>query len=137
LHRQVRRFLSPDNSAGVDAGLEIRIRKGGSLTHKPPPGRKITHRINCRHCVACRERDDLFATGYEGWIAADNKRTGALLGHGRECCVDLAFGTSSQDNELEPKGTRSGLRISQLSLGTRKIWIQQCRDYGDAGKKFA
>jgi hypothetical protein len=25
--------------------------------------------------VARRERDDLFATGYEGWIAADNKRT--------------------------------------------------------------
>ena len=45
------------------------------------------------------------------FLDAHKKRAGALSGYGRERCLHLFFGTSSQDNQLKPKHTCSGLHI--------------------------
>src|SRR5207248_10665684 len=42
LHRQVSWLLPPDNPPRIDAGLAIRIRKVGSVAHKPARDSKIT-----------------------------------------------------------------------------------------------
>src|SRR5262249_57772615 len=74
LYRQVGRLLSPDNSAGVDAGLAIRIRKVASIAHKTACDGKLTHRIYCRNRMARRERDDVIAALQEEGIDAAKDR---------------------------------------------------------------
>src|SRR5262249_42879216 len=137
LNGQVGRLLSPQNSPGVDAGLTIRIRKVGSVAHEPAREREITHRIDCRNRMARRERNDLIAARQEERVDVDIERVAALLGHRRERGIGLAFASSSQNNVLQPKGACSRLHISQLALGIRKVWINECRDEGDTGNEFA
>src|SRR6516165_11133969 len=137
LHREVSGLLSPQNSTGVDAALAIRIRKVGSVAHKPARDSKVTQRIHCGNRMARRERDDLIALCRQERVNAYKERVNALLRYSREGCFYLSFGTSSQDNELKPKYTCSGLHIPQLFLSARKIWIHECRDGGSTGNEFA
>src|SRR5262245_6057263 len=137
LYRQVGRLLSPDNSAGVDTRLAIRVRKDASVAHKAACDGKLTHRIYCRNRMAPRERDDVIAALQEERIDADKESNAAFLRHSRERCLHLSFGTGRQGNELQPKHTGSRLHIFQLSLGPRKIRIHQYRDCGSTGSEFA
>src|SRR5262249_17180791 len=137
LHGQVSRLPSPDNSAGVDTSLAVRIRKVASVAHKATRDGKLTHRIDCRYRMAPRQRNDVIAALVEEWIGTDKERAAALSRHGRECCVDLPVGTGTQDNQLQSKHTRRRLHISQLCLGTWKIRIHERRDCGGAGNEFA
>ena len=48
-------------------------------------------------------------------IAADEERADAILHHGRERGVDVARGSGSQDNELQPDGACRILQLRRLS----------------------
>src|SRR5262245_6742890 len=73
--------------------------------------------------MARRERDDLIALCRQERVNAYKERVNALLRYSRENCFYLSFGTSSQNNELKPKYTCSGLHIPQLFLSARKIFM--------------
>jgi hypothetical protein len=59
------------------------------------------------------------------WVGADEKRTGPLLDKGRETLIEVVFSDCVQDNELEPKRARCGLRVPRLRLGNRTCWIDE------------
>src|SRR5262249_61806910 len=113
LYRQVGWLLSPDNSAGVDTGYAIRVRKSASVAHKAVCDRKLTHRIYCWNRMVRRERDDVIAALYEERIDAEKERNAAFLRDSREPSLHLSFGTGRQDHELQPKHTGSRLHISR------------------------
>jgi hypothetical protein len=61
------------------------------------------------------QRDDLFAPIRKERIAAGEGRADAILHHGRERGVDVARGSGSQENELQPDGACRILQLRRLS----------------------
>src|SRR5262249_40590056 len=136
LSREVSGLPSTEYSAGVDAGLTIRIRQVDSVAHKPARDSKLSQQIHCGNRMVRRERDDLIAVCYQERIDANKERAHAVSGHGRECCFYLSFGTSPQDNELEPKRTCSRFHISHLFLGARKVRVHKYGNHSGTGNEF-
>ena len=87
--------------------------------------------------MTCCERDDLIALRKEEGIGADKQRADALLHQSNESCLQLSFGTSSQNNESQPQHMCSRSHISQLFFRTRKIRIHERRECGATGNELA
>jgi len=48
------------------------------------------------------ERNDVIAACYQERIGSDKKRSAGELGYARKCAIDVGFGGSSQDRDLQP-----------------------------------
>src|SRR5262249_10854796 len=106
----------PDNPAGVNASLAIRIRKVASVAHEPARDGKLTHRIDRRNRMARRQCDDVIAPLHEERIDAEKERNAALSSHGHERCLHLSFATGPQGHELHPKHTGRRVSTDRLAL---------------------
>src|SRR5262249_61469310 len=84
--------------------------------------------IDGRNRMLRCQRDELFVPIRKERIAADEERTDAILPHGRERGVDVAGGSGSQDNELQPDGA---CRILQLRRLSGWFWIVWSYEEGD------
>ena len=49
------------------------------------------------------ERNDVIAACDEERIGSDKKCSAGELGHARKCAIDVGFGGSSQDHDLQPE----------------------------------
>jgi hypothetical protein len=77
--RQVGRLGTLENSANIESCLAQRLRTTGTVAHPTACRDVLSERINRRHGVARRERDDLIAPAAKEWIDFDEKRADLLL----------------------------------------------------------
>ena len=72
--RQFFWLRAPEDAAGIDASLPIRIPDVGSVAHEPTGGSKVTEGIDSQEPSARRESDDLFAMIQKERICSDKER---------------------------------------------------------------
>ena len=79
LDRQVGGLLALENSAGVDAGLTVRVGDAAAVAHQAAGRDKLATLIDRGHRVAERQCGELFAAASEECIGADHERAGSQL----------------------------------------------------------
>jgi hypothetical protein len=103
-HWQISGLFALENSAGIDGGLPIGVRKFGAAAHQAAGLHEVAPFIDRRNSVARGQHHKLLAPGIEQWRRADLKRTRPLSYDGRERCVEIAFCIGAHDNELHAQG---------------------------------
>jgi hypothetical protein len=83
--------------------------------------------------VTRRQPHELVALPEQKWVRGDNQSTGPLLDDGCEGRVDLTFGASILDINLQPERARSILQLASLGRSCRKGWIDKHRHGGGVG----
>src|SRR6516162_8027773 len=99
LNGQVRRVLAFEDAACVLTDQVVAPCQFGSITHQSARIHIFAPRIHYRHCMACRERDDLVASSSEERVGS-NKECAHLLGGQFENRVDLALGVRLEKTKL-------------------------------------
>src|SRR5262249_7199683 len=96
-----------------------------------------------------RQIGKLNSTDGEKRVSANEKRVGPVLRECRKGLVDLADTAGIEDLYLQPHGTRSGLQLVYLRLGTRGIglidkhghthcfWYQLAQEFQPLGQYLA
>src|SRR5262249_18630181 len=67
------------DAARIDADLPIRIPNVGSIAHQPAGFRKLTHVIDCRKGMSCRQYSKLEAPADKERIRANQQRIGFVV----------------------------------------------------------
>src|SRR6516165_2003669 len=132
--RQVGAFCAFENSAGVNAGLTIRIRNDSSVAHQAAGRSEFAPFIDRRQCMACGQHDELLTPDIEE--CSDQERRGPLLDKGRKRGIKIAFHIGAHDNELHPQAGSRLLHLAQLVFGTRIVWVDQHGDDRGPGNHF-
>src|SRR5713226_5349187 len=76
LDRQIDGLLALENSAGVDAGLAVRLHNAAPVAHQAAGGDEIARLKDRRGRVAEGQVDKLFTTANEERIGTDHEPTG-------------------------------------------------------------
>src|SRR5262245_45340474 len=116
-YRQLGRLRAFENPPSMNAGPAIGVREAVSIDQEAAGASHLTSGIGIdgRNRILRCQRDELFAPSRKERIAADEERTDAILHHGRERGVEVAGGSGSQDNELQPDGACRILQLRRLS----------------------
>ena len=110
--RQVGRLFTLEDAAGVDTGLVVRLIRTGSVAHKTASHGDVAPFIDRWDPMMRCQRHDLIAPTIKESIGADNERTSPVLDQGCKGAVDLAFGTGSQDLDLQIESAGCGLQLA-------------------------
>src|ERR1051325_10098744 len=76
LNRKIGGLLAVENSANVDAGQPVRIRKACSVAHQAAVNSELAGKVDCWQSVAERQRGELFAPADEEWVGDNKERAG-------------------------------------------------------------
>src|SRR5262245_53420971 len=117
IDRQLGRLRALENPPSMNAGPAVGVREAASVDDEGTGPSHLTSgfAIDGWNCMLRCQRDDLFAPIPKEWIAADEERADAILHHGHERDVDVAPGSGSQENELQPDGACRILQLRRLS----------------------
>ena len=102
--RQVHRFCTLENAAGVDADLAVGVPQVCSVAHESADFGKFAQREYRGDAVERRQEAELNAPAHKKAAAGNKKRVRPLVDETCEGCVDLAIGASPQNASLQPDG---------------------------------
>src|SRR5947199_390896 len=74
------------------------------------------------------QRHEFFAPAPEEWIGGDNQPACAQSSEGVEGGRELTVAAGLQDRELHPLRARSFLHVSNDTLGSRTVWVDEQPD---------
>src|SRR5208282_1719918 len=114
-----------ENTAGIDAGLAVRVGKTASIAHQAAGRGELVILVDRGHLVAERQGAESFIAGREEYIAGDHERAGAQSDRGCEGVIDLAVIARSQDMHLQPKSASRRLHVSRYSLGNGAVRVDK------------
>src|ERR1051325_284580 len=84
LNRKIGGLLAVENSANVDAGQPVRIRKACSVANQAAVNSELAGKVDCWQSVAERQRGELFAPADEEWVGDNKERAGPQVGYHRQ-----------------------------------------------------
>src|SRR5262245_1631308 len=77
------------------------------------------------------QRYQPFMSAIEKWGSADQQSASPLLGHPRECGIEVVFGIRGENNELDIQARGSLVHVSHLELSARIIRMDEgCKGGG-------
>src|SRR5450759_1948112 len=115
-NRQIRRLLTLEDAAGIDAGLVVRIVRTGSVTHQTATHGGFALLIDRWDRMTRCQRHDLIALTVKEGVGADDERTNPLLDQGGKGAVDFTFGAGVQDMELQVESSGCRLQVFRYDL---------------------
>src|SRR5262245_55731418 len=115
-HRKISRLLALEYSAGIDAGLAVRIGYARSVAHQPAGLDRFAPGIDRSHRVACSQRGQPLPTGVEERADTDEQRTSPALDERCKSCLNVAVAAGFDNDEFLSE--RSGRSLQSL----RSLW---------------
>src|SRR5450432_2243406 len=134
--RQIGRFGTLENPAGVDADLAINLRKAGAVTYQAASRGILTIYVNRRNPMLGRQCGESIALAEEECITGNEKRFNFLLGHCREGRIQLIFGTGSQNEQLLSRRVSRLLYISRRGLDSRTARVDEHGNHRGVGNEL-
>src|SRR5262245_31011422 len=99
-HRQVAGLFALENAAGIDTSQAICISDARSVAHQTADFREVARKIDRRHPMVSRERNDLHAAVIGQRARTDQKRINWLPRKARKNRIDIATGADIEDFNL-------------------------------------
>ena len=110
-----------EDAPDVDARLAPYIHNIACVAHQPAYFDKIALRKRCGRRMAYCQIDQLHAPAAEKGIAADHKRVTPLAHKHCESRIDLRFGASVENVDLQPEAAGSRFHVPHGGLGSNSI----------------
>src|SRR5215207_4079981 len=116
-HREVGRFLTFEDTAGVHADLAIGVGQLRAVGDESSGCSILAPIVDRGKAMACRQCDDLIAPPEEIGIGADYERASSLVNKGGKSGSHVMLTARVHDNEWLADGLRRGLRFAQVVPG--------------------
>ena len=118
-HRQVGRFLTFEDTAGLHADLTIGVGQVRSVGDESPGCSKLAPIVDRGKAMACRQCDDLIAQPEEAGIGTDDERASSLVNKCGKSGSHVMLPAGVHDNESLADALRRGLRFAQVIPASR------------------
>jgi len=121
LDRQSGRFLAFENTADIDAGLRVRLRKTAAVAHQPAGRREIPNLVHRWHPMAQRQPGQLSGASVEEYVARDHEPAGSPLYQCGEGLVELGFRAGVQHMSLQGEHPCRRLQLFRGGLSAFRV----------------
>src|SRR5262245_54177437 len=122
------RLLAFEDTADVNPGLTVHLRKIAAVAHQPPGRCERAQLKDRRDRMADRERREMFGLADEKSVGGDHETCGLQIYQPGEDSIEIAISTGVENLELEPQRASRCLEFAGLDLGDGMHPIDECAD---------